>query len=134
MRAFVSDQSSSFNSKVIGGTPTAVASLELPRGSWVVFSTVALAGNTGPGTAVSVQVFFELDGKIYGQQVQSDFTIAVISAGVSGFQVVPLTTGLVLETSKTLQVVCVATPANSVASQPTTITAIEVGSLTRITT
>ncbi len=43
MRAFVSDQSSSFNSVVIGTAPnsTVVASLKLPPGSWVVFATVA---------------------------------------------------------------------------------------------
>jgi hypothetical protein len=109
MRAFVSDQSSSFISKVIGGppNPTVVASLALPRGSWVVFVTVALAGNAGLGTTASVQMFFELDGKIYGQQVQSNFTITDQSGAVSGFQVVPFTTGLVLDTPKTLQVVCV---------------------------
>ena len=40
MRAFVSDQSSSFNSVVIGTAPnsTVVASLKLPPGSWVVFA------------------------------------------------------------------------------------------------
>jgi len=66
MRAFVSDQSSSFNAKVIGGPPnsTVVASLELPPGSWVVFATVALAGNAAPGTTASVQMFFQLDGMI----------------------------------------------------------------------
>jgi hypothetical protein len=135
MRAFVSDQSSSFNAKVIGGppNPTVVASLELPPGSWVVFATVALAGNAGPGTTVSVQMFFELGGQIYGEDVQSNFTITDQSGAVSGFQVVPFTTGLVLDTPKTLEVVCVATPADLVASQPTTITALEVGSLTRIT-
>jgi len=135
MRAFVSDQSSLFNPKVIAGFPasTVVASLQLPRGSWVVFATVALTGNAGPGTTVSVQMFFQLDGKIYGEQVQCNFTITDQSGGVSGFQVVPLTTGLVLDTAKTLQVACVATPSDSAASQPTTITAIEVGSLARIT-
>ena len=99
MRAFVSDQSSSFNSVVIGTAPdsTVVASLKLPPGSWVVFATVALA------------------------------------AATSGFQVVPITTGLVLDTPTTLQVACVATRKNTVSSQPTTITAIEVESVTRIT-
>ncbi len=135
MRAFVSDQSSSFNAKVIGGPPnsTVVASLELPPGSWVVFATVALAGNAAPEPTASVQMFFQLDGKIYGEQVQSNFTIADQSGAVTGFQVVPFTTGLVLDKPKTLQVGCVATPANSAVSQPTTITAIEVGSVTRIT-
>ena len=135
MRAFVSDQSSTFNSKVIGGpaNPTVVASLALPQGSWVVFATVALTGNAGPGTTVSVQMFFKLGAQIYGGEVQSNFTITDQSGAVSGFQVVPFTTGLVLDTPKTLEVVCVATPADLVASQPTTITALEVGSLTRIT-
>jgi hypothetical protein len=135
MRAFVSDQSSSFNAKVIGGPPdsTVVASLELPPGSWVVFATVALGGNAAPGTTASVQMFFQLDGEIYGEQVQSSFAIADQSGVAIGFQVVPFTTGLVLDTLKTLQVACVASPANSVVSQPTTITAIEVESVTRIT-
>jgi hypothetical protein len=111
--------------------PTVVASLQFPPGSWVVFATVALAGNAGTGTTVSVQMFFELDGKIYGEDVQSSFTITDQSGSVVGFQVVPFTTGLVLDTP--LQVVCVATPKDSAVSQPTTITAIEVGSVTRIT-
>jgi hypothetical protein len=135
MRALVSDQSSSFISKVIGGPPgrTVVASLELPRGSWVVFATVALAGNAGVGTTVSVQMFFELGGQIYGEDVQSSFTIMDQSGSVVGFQVVPFNTGLVLDTPQTLQVACVAIPSNAAVSQPTTITAIEVGSVTRIT-
>ena len=99
----------------------------------MVFATVALAGNAGLGTAVSVQMIFQLGGQIYGEEVQCNFTITDISNVVSGFQVVPLMTGLVLDTPKTLQIACVATPANSAASQPTTITAVEVGSLTRIT-
>ena len=67
MRALVSDQSSSFNAKVISGPPdrTVVASLALSPGSWVVFATVALAGNAAPGATVNVQMFFELDSKIY---------------------------------------------------------------------
>jgi len=93
MRAFVSDQSSSFNAKVIGGPPdsTVVASLELPPGSWVVFATVALGGNAAPGTTASVQMFFQLDGEIYGEQVQSSFAIADQSGVAIGFQVVPFT-------------------------------------------
>jgi len=132
MRALVSDQSSSFNAKVISGPPdrTVVASLALPPGSWVVFATVALAGNAAPGTTVNVQMFFELDGQIYVGGIQCDFTI---SGTVSGFQVVPLTTGLVLNAPKTLQIVCTAIPNDSAVSQPTTITAIEVGSVTRTT-
>jgi hypothetical protein len=132
MRAFVSDQSSNFNAKVIDGPPghTVVASLDLPPGSWVVFATVALAGNAAPGTTVNVQTFFELGSQIYSGTIQCDFTI---SGTRSGFQVIPFNTGLVLDTAKTLQVACVAQPANAAVSQPTTITAIEVGSVTRIT-
>ena len=91
MRALVSDQSSSFNSKAIGGSPhsTVVASLELPQGSWVVFATVALAGNAAPGTTASVQMFFQLDGNRYGEPVRSNFTITDQSGAISGFQVVP---------------------------------------------
>jgi hypothetical protein len=135
MRAFVSDQSTSFNAKVIGGppNPTVVASLQLPPGSWMVFATVALAGNAGIGTTVSIQMFFELDGKLYGNEVQCNFTITEVASAPSSFQVVPLTTGLVLDTSKALQIACVATPKDAAVSQPTTITAIEVGSVTRIT-
>jgi hypothetical protein len=53
---------------------------------------------------------------------------------LGGFQVVPLTTGLVLDEPTTLQVGCVATQKNTVSSQPTTITAIQVESVTRIPT
>ena len=136
MRVFVSDQSSSFNSVVIGTAPdsTVVASLKLPPGSWVVFATVALAAATSAPSTTTVQLFFQLGGKLYGTSVQSDFTITDQSGGIiSGFQVVPFTTGLVLDTPTTLQVACVATRKNTVSSQPTTIAAIEVESVTRIT-
>jgi hypothetical protein len=46
----------------------------------------------------------------------------------------PGTAGLVLDTEKTLPVACVATQKNMVSSQPTTITAIQVESVTRIPT
>jgi hypothetical protein len=124
MRAFVSDQGSS-GSLVIGtglDDFTVVAALELPPGSWVVFATVALASTGATGTAV-VQIAFLLDGKIYSTAVQSDF---------GGFLVVPLTTGLALDRRQTVQVGCVATEPDTVSSQPTTITAIQVESVTRI--
>jgi len=122
MRAFVSDQSSNFNAKVIDGPPghTVVASLDLPPGSWVVFATVALAGNAAPGTTV------------IRRSLSSAARYTVGRSSVI-FQVIPFNTGLVLDTAKTLQVACVAQPANAAVSQPTTITAIEVGSVTRIT-
>jgi hypothetical protein len=125
-RAIVADQSSSFGSVVIG-TGTVVASLKLPSGNWVVFATVALAGTGALGTTV-VQTMFALDGTLFGQEVQTDFT----NTNTGGFRVVPLTTGMVLDKPKTLQVVCTAAQANIVSSQPTTITAIQVVSVTRI--
>lgn len=126
-QAIVSDQSSSFGSVVIG-TGSVVASLKLPPGSWAIFATVALAATGAPGATV-VQTMFALDGNLFGQEVQTDFTFT----GTGGFRVVPLTTGMVLDKPKTLQVVCSAAQANMVSSQPTTITAIQVGSVTRIT-
>ena len=133
MRAFVSDQSGNWGTVVIGTGPdfTVVASLELPPGSWVVFATVGLAANGATGTS-TVEMGFLLDGEIYGTFVQSDFVVAdTLNNTISGFRVVPLTTGLALDTPQTLQVGCVATYPN-VASQPTTITAIQVESVTRI--
>ena len=132
MQAFVSDQSSAFNSVVIGTGPafTVVASLKLPPGSWVV-ATVALGAATSALGTTVVQIAFQLDGKLYGTAVQSDFTIANTGGSISGFRVVPLTTGVVLDTPKTLEVGCVATQNNAVASQPTTITAIQVASVAR---
>ena len=128
MQAFVSDQSSAFNSVVIGTGPdfTVVASLKLPPGSWVVFATVALGAATNALGTTVVQIAFQLDGKLYGTAVQSDFTITNTGGSISGFRVVPLTSGLVLDVPKTLEVGCVATQNNAVASQPTTITAIQV--------
>ena len=63
MRAFVSDQSSSFNAVDIGTAPdsTIVASLKLPPGSWVVFATVALGAATSTPGTTTVQMFFQLD-------------------------------------------------------------------------
>ena len=128
MQAFVSDQSSAFNSVVIGTGPdfTVVASLKLPPGSWVVFATVASGAATSALGTTVVQIAFQLDGKLYGTAVQSDFTITNTGGSISGFRVVPLTSGLVLDVPKTLEVGCVATQNNAVASQPTTITAIQV--------
>ena len=131
-QAIVSDQSSSFTSVVIG-TGTVVASLKLPSGSWVIFATVALGAATSVLGTTVVQTMFALDGKLFGQEVQTDFTITDAGGSITGFRVVPLTTGVVLDKPKTLQVVCTASQANTVSSQPTTITAIQVGSVTRIT-
>jgi len=134
MRAFVSDQGN-FVSLVIGTGPdfTVVAALELPPGSWVVFATVALAGTNGATGTSGVQMGFLLDGEIYSTLVQSDFVVAdTLDGSVSGFRVVPLTTGLALDRPQTVQVGCVATVPETVSSQPTTITAIQVESVTRI--
>ena len=98
----------------------------------MVFATVALASATSVlGTSV-VEIMFQLDGNLYGTAVQSDFTITNSGGVISGFRVVPLTTGLVLDKPKTLQVGCRATEKNTVSSQPTTITAIQVESVNRI--
>jgi hypothetical protein len=133
MQALVSDQSASFGSVVIGTAPnaTVVASLELPPGSWVVFATVAFASSGAVGKTV-VQLRLQLDGTAFGQEVQSNFFAEVADSSVAGFLVVPLTTGLVLDTPKTLQIACVAGHTGLVTSQPTTITAIRVESVTVI--
>jgi len=129
IRAIVSDQSEQFGSQVIGTGPefTVTAFLELPRGSWAAFATAAFACGT-PGTS-TFQTGFLLDGDLYSPVVQADFTVAVAGGG---FLVVPLTTGLTLEKTQTLQVGCVAAQPYIIASQPTTITAIQVDSVTRI--
>jgi hypothetical protein len=134
MRALVSDEEQ-FGSVVIDTDFTVVAALKLPPGSWVVFATVALAAATDALGTATVQMRFQLDGNPYGTAVQSDFTITNQLGGIiGGFRVVPLTTGLVLDTEKTLQVACAATQKDTVSSQPTTITAIQVESVTRIPT
>jgi hypothetical protein len=99
----------------------------------VVFATVALAGATSATGTTAVQTGFLLDGQVYSTLVQSDFVVAdTLDGSISGFRVVPLTTGLVLDRSQTLQVGCLATRPGTVSSQPTTITAIQVESVTRI--
>ena len=129
LKAFVSDQSSGFGSVVIG-TNTVVASLQLPPGSWVTFATVALAPTGAiPGTTV-VQAMFALNGVPFSEAVQTDFTVT--TSGL-GFIVFPLNSGVVLTQQNTLQVVCTATQPNIVSSQPTTITAVQVPSLTHFT-
>ena len=129
IRAIVSDQSDQFDAQVIGTGPefTVIAFLELPPGSWVAFATATLASGT-PGTN-GVQTGFLLDGNLYSPVVNADFTVADNGAG---FLVVPLTTGLTLETTQTLQVGCVAAQPYTIESQQTTITAIQVDSMTRI--
>lgn len=133
MRAFVSDQGA-FEAVVIGTGPdfTVVAALELPPGSWVVFATVALGSTNGVTGTSTVQMAFLLDGNIYSTAVQSNFVIAETARTIGGFLVVPLTTGLALDRRQTVQVGCVATEPDTVLSQPTTITAIQVESVTRI--
>ena len=91
-QAIVSDQSSSFTSVVID-TGTVVASLKLPPGSWVIFATVALAAATSALGTTVVETMFTLDGKLFGQEVQTDFMITNTGSSISGFGVVPLTTG-----------------------------------------
>jgi hypothetical protein len=135
MRAFVSDQGADFESLVIGTGPdfTVVAALELPPGSWVVSATVALGAATSVTGTSAVQTGFLLDGEVYSTLVQSDFVVAsTLDGSIGGFLVVPLTTGLALDTGRTMQVGCVATQPDTVSSQPTTITAIQVQTVTRI--
>jgi hypothetical protein len=131
IRAIVSDQGDLFDAQIIGTGPefTVTAFLELPRGSWVAFAT-ATFGNSdfAPGTSV-VQAAFLLDGDLYSTIVNSNFTVP---DNGEGFLVVPLTTGLTLETTQTLQVGCLAARPNTIESQQTTITAIQVDSMTRI--
>jgi hypothetical protein len=126
MQAFVSDQSANFGSVAIsaGNDFSVVAAIDLPPGSWVVLATVALAG--GPPTNCDVQVVFLLDGQLYTSGVQCD-----IVGGPNSFLVIPLTTGLALDRKQTLAIGCRATQAG-VSSQPTTITAIQVESVTMI--
>ena len=108
-----------------------MAYLELSPGSWVASATVALGSATSATGTGTVQIAFLLDGKIYSTAVQSDFVVAD-TVDASGFQVVPLTTGLALDRPQTVQVGCVATQEDTVSFQPTTITAIQVDSVTRI--
>jgi hypothetical protein len=61
-----------------------VASLKLSPGSWVIFATVALAA-TGALCTTVVRTMFALDGNLFGQEVQTDFTFT----GTGGFRVVP---------------------------------------------
>lgn len=131
IQAIVSDQSDQFSAQIIGNGPefTVTAFLELPRGSWVAFATATFGSNGFiPGTS-SVQTVFLLDGDIYSTVVNSNFTVA---DNGDGFLVVPLTTGLTLDTTQTLQVGCVASQPDIIMSQQTTITAIQVDSVTRI--
>ena len=92
-----------------------------------MFATVAFAGVGATGTGV-VETGFLLDGQVYSPFVQSDF----VAPDGNGFRVVPLTTGLALDRPQTVQVGCVASQTTFVSSQPTTITAIQVESVTRI--
>jgi hypothetical protein len=126
VKAFVADQSGNFGSVAIsaGADFTVIGALPLAPGSYVVFANIALAGSAPDST--DVQVTFLLDGTIYGEAVQD-----VVVGGPNGFLVVPLTTGLALDEPRTLQVACRAT-AVGVASQPTTIAAIQVESVARI--
>jgi hypothetical protein len=126
VRAFVSDQSGNFGSVpvAVGDDFTVIAALTLEAGSYVVSATVALACNQPDRTSVSAM--FLLDGIIYAGYVQD-----AMVGGANCFLVVPLMTGITLDHPATIQVGCRADQAG-VASQPTTITALQVESVTRI--
>lgn len=133
IQAIVSDQSGDFGSLTIGAGPqlTVIAALDLPPGNWVAFATVALVTRV-TGTTI-VEMGFLLGGEIYSTFVQSDLVVTDNPDTTPGaWRVVPLTTGLTIDTLQTLQVGCTATQPNVVYSQPTTITAIQVDSMTRI--
>jgi hypothetical protein len=132
LKAFVSDQSSVFGSVAVG-TNTVIASLQLPPGSWMIFATVALAPTGGVLGTTVVQARFALNGVPFSQEVQTDFTVTTSGNFIAGFTVFPLNSGVVLNQQKTLQVMCTATQPNIVSSQPTTISAIQVPSLTHVT-
>lgn len=126
MQAFVADQSGNWAAEPIGAgdTFTVIGAVELPPGSWIVLATVALASSAPD--SIDIQTTLLLDGAIHGTAVQSN-----IIGGPNRFLVIPLTTGLALDHPQTLQIGCRASQ-SGVASQPSTITVIQVESVARI--
>ena len=125
MQAFVADESSNFVSIPIGTGPyfTIIAGLELPPGSWVAFASVALAGGSGGTT---VEAVWLLDGNLLTTGIQG-----TVVASPNTFLTLPMSTGVALDRPAVLQVACQATQPG-VASQPTTISAIQVESVNRL--
>ena len=123
MQAFVSDQSGNFGSIPIGTGPyfTVIAGLELPPGSWVAFASVAIAGGGGGTT---VEAVWLLDGHLLRIGVQSTMVV-----NPNTFLTLPMTTGVVLDRRAVLQVACQASQPGPT-SQPTTISAVQVESVT----
>lgn len=130
MQAIVSDQSGDFGLVTIGTDFTVIAAVNLPPGNWVAFATATLT-TTATGTT-NIQTGFLLGGEIYSPFVQTQLVVTDLLTSAGASQVVPITTGLTINTLQTLQVACRASPPDVVYSQPSTITAIQVESLTRI--
>jgi hypothetical protein len=119
---FLKDQRSSFGSQALSGTPLAIIKLTLPSGRYVVNATAAVVGGV---TFATAQCF--LRGSISGNV--SDAVQTTTGGSGNSFAAIPLTTAFTLTATEDIALVCSAS--GSVSTQPSTITAIRVETLTK---
>jgi hypothetical protein len=101
---------------------TVIQNLLLPAGSYVANASAVLAADNT--SDVSVDCIFMLNSVIQGEAVR-----VTMGASFNNFASLPLTTAFTIDTPKELTVAC-RTTGTQVFSQPTSITAISVDSLT----
>ena len=119
--AFSKDQQSSFASTLLNGTFTNIVTLSLPAGNYVVNATAALTGGVSFNTAQC---------SIRGSSGPLSGSIQTTVGGVANsFGAIPLTTGFTLLSPDNVSLACRAS-GDTISTQPSTITAIQVGALT----
>jgi hypothetical protein len=114
----------SFNAQLLDDvTPTTVESLSLPAGSYVLNAAVSVAGNNG-GADESVRCL------LVGNHVQTLGPEFLTKIGNLGAATVPVTSAFTLSATTDVSIECLASTAGGAVTQPSTMTAIRVASLT----
>jgi len=109
--------------------PTEVAGFNLPPGNYVVTGVVGLHATIPLGTLVpfaNVQCSLHNGAEILG----TDFR-TLVGGATSSFASLPVTASFSVAVASTVTVACIADSGPQVLTQPTTLTAIQVGTLTR---
>jgi hypothetical protein len=119
--AFRKDQRGNFAAVTLGSDFVNVVTLSLPAGNYVANATAALTGSVAFNTA---QCRIQGSSSTLSDNVQMTIGGAAISFGA-----VPLVAAFTLSSSDAVSLACRAT-GDTIQTQPSTITAIQVGELT----
>jgi hypothetical protein len=99
-----------------------ITSLSLPAGSYVLNAAIRLANNSSPAP---------VDCNVFEGTSQLDPTFITV---VSGADELPVTSAFTLTTTTTVSIQCIGSVAAGPITQPSTMTAIRVGTLTTTVT